>query len=95
MVGVAELVKDKLVRFFVTKLLILLGSLYPNFVLDMVKEFNLPPKQAKIIKLRYIDGLKFEAIPEFVNCELRNVFILHKDYIDKLVSFVVHYKRTT
>lgn len=95
MVGVAELVRDKLVRFFVTKFLILLGALYPNFVMDMIKEFKLPKRQAKVIELRYIKGLKFEAIPELVNCELRNVFILHKDYIDRLVSFVIHYKRTT
>lgn len=91
----AELVKHKVFRFFITHFLMLLGATCPDFVDKMIDEMRLPKRQAEIIRLRYIEGMKFEAIPEMVNCELRNVFILHKDYIDKLTSFVMSYKRNT
>lgn len=89
----AELVKHKIFRSFIVCFLRMLGELCPDFVEKMVDEMHLPQRQAEIIRLRYIHGFKFEAIPDLVHCELRNVFKLHKEYIDRLVVFVIAYKK--
>ena len=92
-VSFVELLKNKIFRLFITCFLTMLGELCPDFVNKMIDEMHLSKRQAEIIRLRYISGLKFEAIPDLVHCELRNVFKLHKDYIDRLVSFVIAYKK--
>ena len=88
-----ELVRLKIFRAFIVCFLHLLGELCPDFVNKMINEMRLSDRQAQIIRLRYINGYKFEAIPDMVHCELRNVFKLHKEYIDRLAAFVIAYKK--
>lgn len=88
-----ELVRLKIFRSFIVCFLHLLGELCPEFVNKMIDEMHLPERQSQIIRLRYLHGFKFEAIPDMVHCELRNVFKLHKEYIDQLAAFVIAYKK--
>ena len=89
----ADLVRLKIFRAFIVCFLRMLGELCPEFVNKMIDEMHLPDRKSQIIRLRYLHGFKFEAIPDMVHCELRNVFKLHKEYIDRLAAFVIAYKK--
>lgn len=89
-----ELVKAKLIRAIMTGLLFLAGKICPDFIYAILKEIHAKKRTVEIIKLRYIDNEKFEAIPDLLKrrCELRQVFKIHKDFINELYRIVISRK---
>ncbi len=73
---------------FVTYFLHFLGSKLPNFFLAMLDEFDISKKQKLILKYWYVEKIKTELIFEQkgVNLGERQVYNLHKDFIDKFKS---------
>lgn len=45
---------------------------------------QLPPMEREIMRLRYIDGLRFEKIALKTNYAVRNIFYIHRKAVDKL-----------
>lgn len=89
-----DAVGAKLIRLIMTGLLSFAGKICPEFICALLKELRVDDRTFEIVKLRYIDRIKFESIPEFLHkrCELRQVFKIHKDFIDRLYMLVIAYK---
>ena len=45
---------------------------------------QLPPSEREVMRLRYIDGLRFEKIALKTNYAVRNIFYIHRKAVDKL-----------
>lgn len=88
-------VKDKLIRAIMTGILSLAGKLCPDFLYNILDELKVDSRTREVIQIRYIVGVKFESIPDLMKrrCELRQVFKIHKDFIDRLYYLVITYKR--
>lgn len=89
-----ELVKRKLIQTIMTGLLLLAGRICPDFIYALLDEMRADERTKDIINLRYVVCVKFESIPDLMKkrCELRNVFKIHKQFIDHLYLLVISRK---
>lgn len=96
-VEVEESVKVKIFRTFITCFLQLLGSKHPDFVNNLIDQNCKLPIHRKIIKARYIDKIKFESIPDYIHfaTSTRNIFKIHKQFIDNLVKYILSNNNNT
>ncbi len=88
-------VVNKIIHIIMTGLLFLAGSICPDFISALLQELKVDNRTKEIVFLHYIQHEKFESIPDLLKrrCELRQVFKVHKDFIDKLYTLVITYKR--
>ena len=61
---------------------------YPEYFEKWMKDLTDNKNSLKVMKLRYIDNLKFEAVAYELNMDVRNVFSYHKQVIDLIISGV-------
>ena len=79
--------KDNVVRFWLTHhYLRKIGKRYPDFFKELIMDVTDSFSQQQVMKQRYILGKKFEVIALDMNIDVRYVFKLHKNVIDKLVK---------
>lgn len=79
--------KDNIVRFWLTHhYLRKIGKRYPDFFKELIMDVTDSFSQQQVMKQRYILGKKFEVIALDMNIDVRYVFKLHKNVIDKLVK---------
>ena len=79
--------KDNVVRFWLTHhYLRKIGKRYPDFFKELIMDVTDSFSQQQVMKQRYILGKKFEVIALDMNIDVRYVFRLHKQVIDKLVE---------
>lgn len=83
---VKELVKAKIIALWLHIWLKRIARKYPLFFVKILDDLDLSEKQSKIMKYRYINGMKFKQITNFVFMEERSVHRLHKQVIDKLIN---------
>ena len=81
-----ELVKAKIIALWLHIWLKRIARKYPLFFVKILDDLELSEKQSKIMKYRYINGMKFKQITNFVFMEERSVHRLHKQVIDKLIN---------
>ena len=82
-----EDVKRKIIFFWLTHgFLRRIGKFYPEYFKRWIYDLTDNRNSRKIMLLRYIDGLKFEAISYEMNTDIRNVFSYHKKVIDLIIS---------
>ena len=85
-VAKVELVKAKIIALWFHIWLKRIARKYPLFFVKILDDLELSEKQSKIMKYRYINGMKFKQITNFVFMEERSVHRLHKQVIDKLIN---------
>lgn len=79
--------KNELIRFWLTHhYLKKIAKRYPQFFLSLIGDVTDNFKQERIMKERYIEKKKFEAIAIDMNVDTRYIFRLHRQVIDKLIE---------
>ena len=82
-----EDVKRKVIFFWLTHCFLRrIGKRYPEYFEHWMKDLTDNRNAIKVMKLRYIDNLKFEAIAYEMNTDIRNVFSYHKKVIESIIS---------
>jgi hypothetical protein len=86
-VQMLESAKRKIVFFWLTHgFLRRIAKRYPEYFTSWVDDITDNRIAKKIMKLRYIDNLKFEAISYEMNTDIRNVFSYHKKVIESIIA---------
>ena len=81
------MLKSKVISFWLThSYLRRLGKFYPGHFKKMIEDTTDSYSQRRVMLKRYVDGKKFEAIAYELNVDVRYVFRLHKQVIDKIVN---------
>lgn len=81
------ILKTEIIKFWLTHhYLRKLGKFYPDFLTKLTKDITDNKSAQKVIQKRYIDNQKFEIIALDMNVDVRYVFRLHKQVIDKLIK---------
>lgn len=81
-----ERVKAKIIALWLHIWLKRIAKKYPDFFVKMLDDLDLSDKQIKIMKYRYINGMKFKQITNLVFMEERSIHRLHKQVIDKIIN---------
>lgn len=61
---------------------------YPEYFEKWMKDLTDKQNCQRVMRLRYIYNLKFEAVAYELNMDVRNVFSYHKQVIDLIISGV-------
>ena len=79
--------KNEIIRFWLTHhYLKKIARKYPIFFSDLIYEITDSKKERLIMEKRYLEEEKFEAIAIDMNVDVRYVFRLHKQVIEKLIK---------
>ena len=79
--------KTEIIKFWLTHhYLRKIGKRFPYFLEELVNEVTDNINEKRVIKERYINGKKFEVIAIDMNVDVRYIFRLHKNVIDKLIQ---------
>lgn len=79
--------KDSIIRFWLTHhYLRKIGKRYPEFFKGLIRDVTDGFSQQYVMKERYINNKKFEVIAMDMNIDVRYVFRLHRQVIDKLIK---------
>ena len=84
-----EKIKRDVIAFWLTHgFLRRIGKRYPDSFENMINGLTDNEKCRRVMKLRYTGEkqLKFEAISYEMNTDVRNVFMYHRQVIDKIIS---------
>ena len=82
-------IKRSAVSFWLTHgFLRQIAKRYPEYFEKWMRDLTDNKNCLKVMRLRYIDNLKFEAVSYEMNVDLRNVFSYHKKVIDLIISGV-------
>lgn len=82
-----EVAKRKVVFFWLThSYLRRIAKRYPEYFEKRINDITDIRNCRRVMKLRYIDNLKFEAIAFEMNTDVRNVFKYHKKVVDRIIS---------
>lgn len=82
-----EVAKRKIVFYWLTHdYLRRIAKRYPEYFKNWIKDLTDNRNAIKIMELRYVDNLKFEAIAYEMNTDIRNVFSYHKKVIESIIS---------
>ena len=82
-----EDVKRRVIFFWLTHCFLRrIGKRYPEYFEHWMKDLTDNRNAIKVMKLRYIDNLKFEAIAYEMNTDIRNVFSYHKKIVERIIS---------
>ena len=82
-----EVAKRKVVFFWLTHdYLRRIAKRYPEYFEKRINDITDNRNERRIMKLRYIDNLKFEAVSYEMNTDIRNVFKYHKKVVDRIIS---------
>ena len=81
------MLKDEVIRFWLTHhYLRRVGKKYPVFFAELMEEITDNLNEIRVMKERYILNKMFEVIALDMNVDVRYVFRLHRQAIDKLIS---------
>lgn len=61
-----------------------LGKKNPKYFMTLMNEVSDNKRQIEIMRLRYIENMKFEAIAIKLNTDVRYMFVLHKKMLEQL-----------
>ena len=82
-----EVAKRKVVFFWLTHdYLRRIAKRYPEYFEKRINDITDNRNERRVMKLRYIDNLKFEAVSYEMNTDIRNVFKYHKKVVDRIIS---------
>ena len=82
-----EVAKRKVVFFWLTHdYLRRIAKRYPEYFEKRINDITDNRNARRVMKLRYIDNLKFEAVSYEMNTDIRNVFSYHKKVVDRIIS---------
>ena len=80
-------IKAEVIRFWLTHhYLRKIAKRYPCFFLDLIDEITDNINEVRVMNERYIKNKKFEAISIDTGIDIRYVFKLHRQVIDKLIN---------
>lgn len=82
-----EVAKRKVIFFWLTHdFLRRIAKRYPEYFTQWINDITDNRNCRRVMKLRYIDNLKFEAVSYEMNTDIRNVFAYHKKVVDRIIS---------
>lgn len=81
-----RLAKDKIIALWLHIWLKRIAKRYPDFFEQILKDVVDSDKACAIMRARYLQRLKFKQIPDIVHVELRQVYKIHQEVIDKLIN---------
>jgi hypothetical protein len=78
--------KDNVIRFWLTHYYLRkIGKRFPDFFTQLIDEVTDSYNEKRVMKERYINGKKFEIISFDLNMDIRYIYRLHKQVIEKLI----------
>jgi len=81
------MLKDEIIRFWLAhRYLPKTAKRFPIFFIQLIDEVADTQKEAQVMRERYMKRKKFEAIAIDMNVDVRYIFRLHRQVLDKLVS---------
>lgn len=84
-----EKIKRDIIAFWLTHgFLRRIAKRYPLYFENWMRDLTDNRNCRKVMKLRYLQNLKFEAVAYEMNIDVRNVFLYHKQVIDLIISGV-------
>ena len=87
-VPMLEAAKRKVIFFWLThSYLRRIGKRYPEYFEHWMKDLTDNRNSIKVMKLRYIDNLKFEVIAIDMGVDVRYIFTLHKKVLEKIIGY--------
>lgn len=81
-----QLAKDKIIALWLHIWLKRIAKRFPDFFEQILTEIVDDDKAQAVMHARYIQRLKFKQIPDIVHVELRQVYKIHQEVIDKLIN---------
>lgn len=82
-----EVAKRKVIFFWLTHdFLRRVAKRYPEYFTKWINDITDNHNARRVMKLRYIDNLKFEAVSYEMNTDIRNVFAYHKKIVERIIS---------
>ena len=78
--------KDKIIALWLHLWLKRIAKRFPEFFEQLLTAVSVSDREAQIMRARYIHHLKFKQIPDVVNVELRQVYKIHQNIIDRLIN---------
>ena len=85
-----ESVKRKIVFYWLTHFYLRrIGKRYPDYFIKQISDLTDNYTARRIMAFRYVNDpqMKFESIAYDMNKDVRQVFRLHKQVIDKIIGF--------
>ena len=80
-------VKSEIIRFWLTHhYLRKIAKRYPQFFLDLIREVTDNINEQRVMNERYIKNKKFEVISMDTGIDIRYVFKLHRQVVDKIIN---------
>ena len=81
------LMKSEIIRFWLTHhYLRRTGKRFPDFFRMLINEVTDNSNEKRVMIARYINNTKFEVIAMDMNVDVRYVFRLHRNVVDKLIN---------
>lgn len=82
-----EVAKRKVIFFWLTHdFLRRIAKRYPEYFTQWISDITDNRNCRRVMKLRYIDNMKFEAVSYEMNTDIRNVFAYHKKIVERIIS---------
>lgn len=78
--------KDKIIALWLHIWLKRVAKRFPNFFEQILTEIIDDNKAQAVMRARYLQRSKFKQIPDVVHVELRQVYKIHQQVIDKLIN---------
>ena len=82
-----EVSKRKVIFFWLTHdFLRRIAKRYPEYFEKWISDITDNRNCQMVMKLRYMDNMKFEAVSYEMNTDIRNVFAYHKKIVERIIS---------
>ena len=78
--------KDKIIALWLHIWLKRIAKRFPDFFEQILDDVIDSDKGRMIMRARYLQRLKFKQIPDIVHLEIRQVYKIHQQIIDKLIN---------
>lgn len=79
-------IKSEIIRYWLTHYYLRkIGKRFPDFFTQLIDEVTDSYNEKRVMKERYINGKKFEIISFDLNMDIRYIYRLHKQVIEKLI----------
>lgn len=78
--------KDKIIALWLHIWLKRIAKRFPDFFEQILNDIIDDDKARAVMRARYLNKLKFKQIPDVVHVELRQVYKIHQQVINKLIN---------
>lgn len=79
-------VEHKAISLWLHLFLKRMAKKFPDIFITFMSEYCDDKRALHLMELRYIKGLKFKQIPEYIHVEERQIYKIHQKVIDNIIN---------